>query len=235
MWADGYRALLDAATKSVGKGRAILSESNGDAYLGSLSGYMGVYGLRACGFVPAFQAVYSGWSVVIGTFGWPPNDYQSIRGILAHQFHFGQQMGWTAAETILEFANSSSSNLNFLRMLVKLKVRYGQYLSLGRMLRPPGIVTASGNPLPQVHMCTTNFADPQACCNCTAVLGSLWRAATGQMILALTNTADESISFNATIDTSTDGLGLEEGSTSVLEIAWTLPPVSAAVLPVENV
>ena len=231
MWADGYRALLDAATESTGKGRAIFSESNGDAYLGSLHGYMSVYGLRACGFVPAFQAVYSGWTVAIGTFGWPQDDYQSVRGILAHQFIFGQQMGWTAAETMLGFANSSASNRNFLRVLVQLKMRHGKFLSLGRMLRPPVLVTASGDRLPTVKMCTTDFAAPPACCNCTAVLGSLWRATDGQMALALTNTADVPISFTATVDTSSGVHGAEvEGGSSLLEIARTLAPASAEVL-----
>ena len=228
MWADGYRALLDAATRSTGKGRAIFSESNGDAYLGSLHGYMAVYGLRACGFVPAFQTVYSGWSVAIGTFGWPQTDDQSVRGILAHQFIFGQQMGWTAAERILSFANSSSRNREFLRTVVQLKLRYGDFLTLGRMLRPPVFVTASGDPLPMVKLCTTDFAAPETCCNCSAILGSLWLSTNGQLALALTNTADVAISFNASVDTS---LAAEDGRDNrYLEVARTLAPVSAEVL-----
>jgi hypothetical protein len=126
-WADGYRALLDAASTAVGPGRAIFSESNGEAYMGSLDGYMAVYGLRACGFVPAFQVVYSGWHVGIGTFGWPKDDHQTVRGILAHQFVYGQSMGWAAAGTLLEFVNSSVANGDFLRSLTQLKIQHGIY------------------------------------------------------------------------------------------------------------
>jgi hypothetical protein len=238
MWADGYRALLDATAESVGKSRAIFSESNGDAYMGSLHGYMAVYGMRACGFVPAFQAVYSGWSVAIGTFGWPSpeRDGQSVRGILAHQFIFGQQLGWTAAETMLAFANSSSINRSFLRSLAQLKVKHVKFLTLGRMLRPPVLLTAGGEPLPLVRMCTTDFAAPETCCNCTAVLGSLWSATDGQLALALTNTADVPISVKATVDTSGAVGSTRHGhggtKSSMPEVAWTLPPASAVVLPV---
>ena len=40
----------------------MFSESNAEAYIGDLHGNMALYGWQRCGFVPAFQAVYSGKS-----------------------------------------------------------------------------------------------------------------------------------------------------------------------------
>jgi hypothetical protein len=81
----------------------------------------------------------------------------------------------------------------------------------------------------------------------------LWLSSGGQLALAVTNTADVAISFNATMRLDSDavasvvavtihaGDGLA-GATSVaatptsqaktFSFAWTLPPTSAAVLPV---
>ena len=68
-WADGNRATLDQAVAAVGPGKVIISESNAEAYLGSLHAYLAIYGWRQCGVVPAFQAVYGGWSVNVGAVG----------------------------------------------------------------------------------------------------------------------------------------------------------------------
>ena len=44
----------------------MFSESNAEAYIGDLHGNMALYGWERCGSVPAFQAVYSGWTVNAG-------------------------------------------------------------------------------------------------------------------------------------------------------------------------
>ena len=56
-WADGNRATLEKAAKSIGPGKVLISESNAEAYLSSLHAYLAIYGWRECGVVPAFQAV----------------------------------------------------------------------------------------------------------------------------------------------------------------------------------
>ena len=59
-WADGNRQTLKGAVEAVGKGNVLISESNAEAYLGSLHAYLALYGFRQCNFVPAFQAIYGG-------------------------------------------------------------------------------------------------------------------------------------------------------------------------------
>jgi hypothetical protein len=44
--------------RAVGPGKVLISESNAEAYLGSLHAYLALYGFRECNVVPAFQAVY---------------------------------------------------------------------------------------------------------------------------------------------------------------------------------
>ena len=72
----------------VGPGKVIISESNAEAYLGSLHAYLAIYGWRECGAVPAFQAVYGGWSVNVGATGWPA-DTAGVHVFLAQQFTYG--------------------------------------------------------------------------------------------------------------------------------------------------
>ena len=41
-WADGNRATLEQAVKAVGPGKVVISESNAEAYLGSLHAYLAI-------------------------------------------------------------------------------------------------------------------------------------------------------------------------------------------------
>jgi hypothetical protein len=54
-WADGNRALFEASVKAAGPRKVIISESNAEAYMGSLHAYLAIYGFEQCGVVPAFQ------------------------------------------------------------------------------------------------------------------------------------------------------------------------------------
>ena len=46
--------------------------------------YLAIYGFRQCDFVPAFQAVYGGWSVNVGAVGWPSSEH-GVRIMLAYR------------------------------------------------------------------------------------------------------------------------------------------------------
>eukprot|EP01044_Picomonas_judraskeda_P019080 COSAG03_NODE_3941_length_1750_cov_1.251816_1_plen_157_part_00 len=72
-WANGYRNALTKAVAAVGPGKVIISESNSEAYLGSLHAFLAIYGWSQCTTVPAFQAVYGGYAVNVGNDGWTDN------------------------------------------------------------------------------------------------------------------------------------------------------------------
>ena len=64
--------MFAAGKAALGAARAVVSESNAEVYLDSVDGYMSFYGWNLCGAVPAWQAVYGGWSLNIGA------EYQSV-------------------------------------------------------------------------------------------------------------------------------------------------------------
>jgi len=156
-WADGNRATLEAATRAVGPGNVVVSESNAEAYLGSLHGYLAVYGWKSCGVVPAFQAVYGGWSVNVGGAQWPSGlDYNGVRMYLAQQWTFGHVMGWAEPATFL----SNSSTTGFARELAQLKLAQSQYLVFGRLMHPPIINAVDGGPLNTTRVRTRSHTTP---------------------------------------------------------------------------
>ena len=52
-----------------GPGKMIMSESNAEAYVGTLHANLALYGFRSCGHVPAFQSVYADHTVMVGALG----------------------------------------------------------------------------------------------------------------------------------------------------------------------
>ena len=55
-WADGVRAVFETQRAMMGQDKIVISESNGEAYIGSLHANLALYGWFNCGFVPAFQS-----------------------------------------------------------------------------------------------------------------------------------------------------------------------------------
>lgn len=75
---DGIRALLQRvseAVHAVGPApvqRMTISESQSEATLGSLTANLAIYGWMTCGFVPAWQSVYGGYTLNVGLgTAWP--------------------------------------------------------------------------------------------------------------------------------------------------------------------
>ena len=56
-WGDGVRAVFETQRAMMGKDKIVISESNGEAYIGSLHANLALYGWFTCGFVPAFQSI----------------------------------------------------------------------------------------------------------------------------------------------------------------------------------
>ena len=203
-WADGVRRTLHSAVAAVGPGKVIISESNNEAYIGSLHANLALYGWRECNVVPAYQAVYGGFIVNVGATGWPepPQTHAAeYRALFAQQFIFGHVLGETYAGNILA-AFSREGDMAFLRSLVQLKLSHAEYLVYGRLMRPPRISNLAR--LPETALCNGN-GKYRVCCNYSAVVGQVWMAADRTVGLILANT------FNGTaaveIMVSVDALG----------------------------
>ena len=106
---------MAAAAEALGPDTAVFSESNAEAYIGTLHANLALYGFTSCGHVPAFQAVYADHTVMVGALGmdilaghfggtfaatgkWSPGnpivqDRAAYRGLLAEQLAFGSSSG----------------------------------------------------------------------------------------------------------------------------------------------
>lgn len=162
-WANGVRAVYEKATSRMGAAtHALFSEAQAEPYIGQISGNMALYGWKRCGFVPAFQAVYGGYTTMSGIMGWPlPNhtdtslthfqrgDLPSWRAYLGYQLVYGSLLSWEEIEDIAFILKNSAKDLDFVRTLVHFRLAHGEYLVHGRVVRPP---TVLGAPLPTMSM-----------------------------------------------------------------------------------
>ena len=237
-WAKGNRATLSNAVKAIGPGRVIISESNAEAYLGSLHAYLAIYGFRQCNFVPAFQAVYGGGSVNVGSVDWP-SSAAGIRILLAHQWTYGHVMGWTKPSVFLQ----NNLTLAYARLLAQLKVQHSQYLVFGRLMRPPLLSSPDGKPLNTTRWCQQ---PTQTCCQSDLVIAHVWMSQSGSLGLAITNPSRLTVNVVAKlrVDGYThlqpEGRALVNGiatnvGRSFLEIKKIMPPLSAQVVNIDSV
>ena len=230
-WADGNRATLAAAVQAVGPGKVLISESNAEAYMGSLHAYLALYGFRQCNAVPAFQAVYGGWSVNVGSVEWPSSG-EGVRILLALQWTYGHVMGWTKPSVFL----SNAATLAFTRQLAQLKVNYSDFLVFGRLMRPPVLTALGGGALPEARWCQSSGT----CCSTSLVVGQVWMAGDGSLGLALANPSNATVHVDAKlrVDGHThlvegggvlvDGARAIAGSEHLL-VTKVMAPLSAAV------
>jgi hypothetical protein len=157
-WADGGRKVFSDVATALGPNTAVFSESNAEAYIGDLHGNMALYGWEKCGFVPAFQAVFSGYTVNAGILEWPvPNksdstlrtwdtnkpdqnqstDLPSWMAYSALQLVYGQIPGAMMTEDLLFVLENSAGALALWRDIVKIRAEAKDFLVFGRLLRPP--------------------------------------------------------------------------------------------------
>ena len=190
-WAAGTNKLLRASAEK--SGAAILSESNAEAYIGSVHGNLALYGWRRCGYVPAFQAVYSGYTVNIGKQNWPSlsvGNGTMFRATLARQAVFGHVLGWFALTEVLPLLRQPEHqhNLKFIQALGTLRANSSRFLVHGRMIRPP----IFGTSIPSMPVCHPM----EGCCNVSQVLASAWLATNGDLGLLVINWGDTALNVD---------------------------------------
>jgi hypothetical protein len=263
-WAAGNRGVLESLSQSIGPQKVVISESNAEAYLGSLHAYLALYGWGRCDMVSAFQAVYGGWSTNVGAMAWPVDSArtvsinatsrrESFRALFAQQWIVGHVLGWLSPTAILTFM-SAPADRAYLRSLVQLRLKYAKFLVHGRMMRPPTIAAAARQSaeLPTVQMCMVGQVLGQVlCCPQLAVVGSAWLADDGILGVALANTIDVPVSFIVTLQVdahvpfrANDSVVIVRnggrGNTTIvraggLEMSLTLAALSATVVMVSVV
>ena len=139
-WADGVRGVFETQRAMMGNGKIVISESNAEAYIGSLHANLALYGWFNCGFVPAFQSIYGGMTLNVGIgIAWPgffsinfsnPNsvnltDMVSWRSALAHQLVYGSVLSWQLAPQFLYIMQHSPQHLRFVQDSIALRESAG--------------------------------------------------------------------------------------------------------------
>ena len=219
-WADGVRAVFETQRHYMGHDKIVISESNAEAYIGSLHANLALYGWANCGFVPAFQSLYGGMTLNVGIgVAWPGfltvnfsnpdsiehTDMISWRAALAHQLVYGSVLSWQLAPQFLYIMQHSPEHLQFVKDAIALRKSAGEYLVHGRVMRPP---TVLGPPLPTVTWYTsavvphTYNAYPP--CAVPVVVANSFKADNGSFALILANHGLKDVHYHARIKLDED-------------------------------
>ena len=240
-WADGGRKLFSDVAQALGPNTAVFSESNAEAYIGDLHGNMALYGWERCGFVPAFQAVYQGWTVNAGILEWPvpnksdptlrtwatnkPNqsestDLPSWMAYSALSLVYGHVPGAMMTDDLLFVLENSAGALALWRDMMRVRIEARAFLVFGQMLRPP---TATA-PLTHVPMCGNKPLAFYPCCPVPEVVASVFKANNGSVALIIANTANVTVNYAARADV---------GGGKHVSISVAMPPTSARAVLLE--
>eukprot|EP00039_Didymoeca_costata_P007428 m.99778 g.99778 ORF g.99778 m.99778 type:complete len:301 (+) comp13683_c0_seq6:396-1298(+) len=177
-WVTGYRRLLSAVQEL---GFPVMSEAHTETYQDTVDINLAIYGYDACEHIPLFQAVYSGWTVLMGTKNW---DYSSnnfnptnFAARLAQLLTDGSSLGWFNVQYFAPFLQlpENVNQLLFLRHVVEARSSLLKYLVYGRMLPPVDYIV-----LPP----SVTIADK---CPVLQVLVTCWAAPSGERLILMVN------------------------------------------------
>ena len=219
-WTDGNRAVLSAlqaagdaaAHQPRGLPIALMSESINEQYIGEVSFNLAIYdyqGAIHCTQVPAYQAVYGGYTLNVGDNRYPSAwsaIYDAInetwvgqqRAMLAQQFVGGHIMGWMPLQELSHWMNNATfaEDMAYVAQLAQLRLNASEYLVHGRLWRPPtlGLSPANGTAtVKKLSLCdwravVSNTGPPLwKCCHVTMVVGAAWLSQNGSLALVLAN------------------------------------------------
>ena len=192
-WAlDADRAILERIKRERGQQFGLMMESSSEPLMDLVDANM------SCGFIeptdaPLWPVIYGGYTVISGAIVHPrgPDDLIGFRLKLGRALIWGSQIGRGCySPALLE-----KDKAEFTRRLVYLHAQTRNFLTYGRMVRPP---TLSGV-APRVQTDNWNEGATRDKISYDAYEVALWRAVDGQMGLACVNFDDQphTISFPA--------------------------------------
>eukprot|EP00730_Choanoeca_flexa_P008612 TRINITY_DN12511_c1_g1_i10.p1 TRINITY_DN12511_c1_g1~~TRINITY_DN12511_c1_g1_i10.p1 ORF type:complete len:784 (+),score=125.20 TRINITY_DN12511_c1_g1_i10:1795-4146(+) len=246
-WRDGVVGILRAIRSMVGEEPPMVTESNAEAYMDVISGYLTLVAFDppfASGaprvLVPAFPAIYGGYYVGFGDIFNAADlaDQRPLSARIVAQFVYGTQMGWFSLGGVVsgpnvdtrcgkmgEFEGWMSSQaddvVTQLQLLADARRHLLDYLAHGRLMRPPVL-----DPEPFTFMSSspaTRNTGPFA-----SAMSSIWINPTGdQMIVIAASAVTSEQSFNVTLDLTTY---IDNLPASVMVSDLNLPDGPATVL-----
>ena len=154
---------------------------------------------------PLFSAIYHDYQLYYGRNLRPGDGEPAFSMIAGYAFNMGSQLGryFIHGDGISLDSETNAKQRAFLTTLVDAKRSAKEFLNVGRMLRPPKIVSD----LPEL---TARIWYSEQVITLPAVLCSAWRAPSGEIAVVFVNCSEDTVDFTYRIDTVE--YGFPEGS-----------------------
>ena len=134
-WSENYNEMINDIKKDRPAESFYISESNGEAYVGSFDGLL-TWMWNLDDIVPAFSVIYSGYVQMVGRNTDVCSDEAFFRYHFAQSMLFGQQPGWFNARTSLD-----EDRLSFIKKVTDARLENISLFNGGKLLREPKIQT----------------------------------------------------------------------------------------------
>jgi len=192
-WVEGYRQMLAPivqAAHAEGRDVIITTENDAEPYMDNVDAFL-IWNPRYDNEIPMMTAVYSGQTVYFSS---PSAVNDELRAFCASQgrdWLWGCQLGWMGFELL---APENRAKAGYLRDLAKQRLAAAKFMVYGELL---GEVKPL-NDVPKIEMTwNRGWGDKGAHkCILPAAMATLWRAADGQLAVAMTNWDDAEHTFN---------------------------------------
>lgn len=178
-WTDAYNTLCLRIRNGLPENAEITTECNAEPYMKQIRGLLSWMWV-VDGQVPAFPAIYAGYTPFFGRNYNALNDDIAVRIAIAQSVVFGEQTGWISPE---KYKNLDCKN--FYNECVRTRYQYNEYFISGEMLRPPKICggeTVCG---------TTSWGAGKI--SDKNVISGIWQNQNGKKLLLVANIADNPI------------------------------------------
>ena len=202
-WSEGYRLMMSKVRANMARGSFSFSECNTEAYMDAFDGQL-TWTWVNNHEVPAFPAVYSGYTQMIGRFnlGAKRDDFEYFKYTTAKSLMYAQQLGWITA-SILEQPGWTE----FLKKTVTLRYELRDKFRSSDMLRPLRV----RSDIADVTTSTSGLWSDREPITMEQVFGGAWRCRDGSMTtILLANIAEVEAGYTYSFNAREYGLDTEK-------------------------
>lgn len=191
-WVDGYRQMLTPIMEMAhadGRDVIITTENNAEPYMDNVNAFL-TWNPRYDNEIPMMPAVYSGYTIYFSSPSAVNDDLRAFCASQGRDWLWGCQLGWMGFELL---APENRAKAEYLRELARQRLAAAKFMVYGELL---GEVKPL-NEVPKIEVTWNrgwgNKGAHQAIL--PAIMATLWRAADGQLAVAMTNWDDSEHAF----------------------------------------
>lgn len=204
-WADDYRLMMKKVRAKMPAGSFAFSECNAETYMSAFDGQL-TWTWVQNDEVPAFPAVYAGYTQMIGRFNLKNklHDFAYFKYTCARSLIYGQQPGW-----ITTIALEQPEWREYLKGIVRERYRLSELFCSAYMLRPPRVTSD----IPDVVTSPAGLWLEKEDIVMEQVFGGAWRYRDGHgTVIMLANVSESEANYEMSFDLGEYGIaGLPDG------------------------